>query len=406
MTSTGRGSASSIEFLIRLATALHSYGTPAHRLEEALELIARDLDMHAQFLVTPTSIVFAHGEHSEQQTILIRTESGDEDLDRLSALHETIRDVHLRLIDTADATQRIADIISRPARYGHLLTMLSFAAASGGATVMFGGGAHEVGAASAIGLIIGALAQFSASRPRLARAFPMFAAFIAAFVARGFADLWPPLHSGLATLSGLIVLLPGLTLTVAMNELAHRHLVSGSARLVGAFVTFLQIGMGVALGDRIAGLLGMAGSGDVAVALPSWAVWAILPVSGVALTILFRARGKDIPIIILSGIVGFGATRLGTAYLGPELGVAGGAWLLGVLSNVFARWADRPTAIALVPGMLFLVPGSIGFRSLDALFRDDILGGLETGFAMVLIAVSLVSGLFLSNLTVSSRRLL
>ena len=32
------------------------------------------------------------------------------------------------------------------------------------------------------------------------------------------------------------MLIPGLSLTVAMNELAHRHLVSGTARLVGALM--------------------------------------------------------------------------------------------------------------------------------------------------------------------------
>ena len=47
--------------------------------------------------------------------------------------------------------------------------------------------------------------------------------------------------------------MPGLTLTAAMTELATRHLASGTARLSGAFITFLAIAFGVALGNRIGG---------------------------------------------------------------------------------------------------------------------------------------------------------
>ena len=45
-------------------------------------------------------------------------------------------------------------------------------------------------------------------------------------------------------------------------------------------------------------------------------------------------------------------------------------------------------------------------RSLKALVHNNVLAGVETGFSMVLIAMSLVTGLFLSNLTVAPRRLL
>ena len=34
------------------------------------------------------------------------------------------------------------------------------------------------------------------------------------------------------------------------------------------------------------------------------------------------------------------------------------------------RWRHRPAAVVLVPGILLLVPGSIGFRSLTALMEQ------------------------------------
>ena len=48
-------------FLMRLARALHAYGTPSHRLEEALEIMSAELGLEAQYLITPTSIFASIG---------------------------------------------------------------------------------------------------------------------------------------------------------------------------------------------------------------------------------------------------------------------------------------------------------------------------------------------------------
>ena len=61
-----------------------------------------------------------------------------------------------------------------------------------------------------------------------------------------------PFATSTATLAGLIVLIPGFMLTIAIRELSTRHLASGTARLVGAGITFLGIIFGVALGNRLA----------------------------------------------------------------------------------------------------------------------------------------------------------
>lgn len=46
-------------------------------------------------------------------------------------------------------------------------------------------------------------------------------------------------------------MLPGLTITVAMRELASRHLSSGSACLSAAFLVFTSMAFGVALGTAV-----------------------------------------------------------------------------------------------------------------------------------------------------------
>jgi uncharacterized membrane protein YjjB (DUF3815 family) len=51
----------------------------------------------------------------------------------------------------------------------------------------------------------------------------------------------------------------------------------------------------------------------------------------------------------------------------------------------------------LVPGILMLVPGSIGFRSLSSFLERRTLAGIETAFSMILTAVALAAGLLIAG---------
>lgn len=58
----------------------------------------------------------------------------------------------------------------------------------------------------------------------------------------------------------------------------------------------------------------------------------------------------------------------------------------------------------IVPGILMLVPGSIGFRSISSLLGQDVVIGLKTAMAMLLVAVALAGGLLFANVVVPPRR--
>ena len=133
--------------------------------------------------------------------------------------------------------------------------------------------------------------------------------------------------------------------------------------------------------------------------LPLWVLPPALVVAALAMTVLFRARGRDLPFVLLAVTVSFTTSRLATLELGPELGVLLGAFLLGVLGHLLGRWRNEPSALAILPGMLLLVPGGLGFESLSALLAHDVVSGIETGFKMLLIALSLVTGLMLASIT-------
>jgi uncharacterized membrane protein YjjB (DUF3815 family) len=207
------------------------------------------------------------------------------------------------------------------------------------------------------------------------------------------------------TLAGLIVLIPGLTLTTAMTELSSGHVASGTARLSGALMMFLVIGFGVAMGSQsVTLLLGEYASRVRPEALPDWTWWLALVAAPLGFAVLFRAHARDAIWILVAGALGIAGSRAGSTTFGPELGAFVGALSVGVASNVYAYLLRRPAAVTLVPGILLLVPGSIGFRSLSSLLDREVVTGVETAFTMVLIGAGLVAGLLLANVLVPERR--
>jgi len=232
------------------------------------------------------------------------------------------------------------------------------------------------------------------------------AAFVGALAALLVARHAFAVDDRVVTLASLIVLLPGLTLTTALTELATRHLVSGVARLAGAAAVFLTILLGVALAWRL-------GSGPVASSaatgaerLTPWSAWIAVAVTPFAFAVLLEARVRELAPIYAAGVSGFAAARLGAELLGSDLAPFAGALVVGLASNLYARLANRPALVPLTPGILLLVPGSLGYRSLTSFLDREALAGMEWAFQTGVVAVALVGGTLAANVILPPRRVL
>ena len=411
---TGTEEDSAAVFLIRLGRALHEAGFSAPQLESALAGISARLGVPAQFFSTPTSLFISFGEGVAQRTHLERVNPAGIDLGRLADLEGLLERVREGRTTPEAASAEIGEIARRPRRYSGKLTYFCWGLASATSAVFLGGSLREVTVAGFVGLVTGLVAFLAERRPSAERLFEPAAAAFAAFTAAVVAQAAPPLSVYIATVAGLIVLLPGYTLTVALSELATRHLSSGTARFAGALVTFLMIGLGVAIGSRLAAAMlgalvqstGSTGESSAAIALgpPAWLQIAALLLAPLALSVLLRAPRSEIPWIVVIGTVGYFAGRLGAEMLEPEVGMFAGALAVGLASGLYERIRRLPGSIPLVPGILMLVPGSIGYRSLTALLAEEVVPGIQTAFRMLLVAASLVAGLLIAAALTVERR--
>jgi uncharacterized membrane protein YjjP (DUF1212 family) len=395
-----------VAFVLQLGRALHSYGYSAQRLEDILGATADRLGLHGyQFFSTPTSIMASFGPIGRQRTHMLRVEPGEVNLGKIAALEQLSLDVAQGRSTPEDGTGAITRIAAAPSPYGPALTTLAYGIVSGAACQFLGGGGREVLVATILGLGLGLFALVGAGQPRLGRVFEPLAAFAVSVAAVALAHLAGPLSVLVATIAGLIVLMPGLTLTTAMAELATRHLASGTARLSGTLITFLAIAFGVALGNR----LGAAAFGvppmAAPVLLPAWASLVALLVAPLCFVVILRADLSDAPWIVAAGALGVLGGRLGAATLGVELGTFAGALAVALASSIYERLRHRPAAVVLVPGILLLVPGSVGFRSLTSLMERKTVAGIETAFSMILTAMALVAGLLIAGVIAPEPRM-
>jgi uncharacterized membrane protein YjjP (DUF1212 family) len=348
------------------------------------------------------------GSPGSQRACLVREQPGDVDLEKLVEL-DALTDRLTRTDLTFGAALREVDaILAAPPRYHAPLLLICGTLASAGAARFFEGGWREIVVAGGVGFLAGGLSWVLTRRPATARIHEAAAALVAATLATWAADILSPLSSYVVTLAALIVLIPGLGLTLAMNELATNHLVSGTARLTGAAMIFLKIGLGVALGTRLGDALRQAPPllAAAPVALPAWTILPALVVSPLAIGVLFKARPRELGWIVVTAWAAYAGARTGVAVIGPGLGAFLGALAVGVVANALARWLRRPSVVFVVPAIMLLVPGSVGYRSLAALLQSDIVSGVEAGFSAVLVGVTLAAGLLLANVLVPPRRVL
>lgn len=387
-----------IRLIIELSCALHRYGVAAHDLEEAMCETAETLGVQASYFATPTSIFIAFGDTAEQRTSLLRVSPGEVNLGKLANLHvlqRRLADGEMLAKEGLEETRRVLN--SRP-RYNWGHNVAAFGMATGTAAVFFGGGWDEVLLAFAVGLILGGLSWLTSGSPAAQRLFLPVASFSASLLSLSAGLMFADMTSGIITVSSLIILIPGLSLTVAMSELSTQNLASGTARFAGALAQFMIIGFGVALARSLFALVAEPAANVPGDELGLPYVILSVAIASLAFTILFQARPRDFVWVMLAGFVAFFCAKLGVRVLGPLAGPSFAAAALGLLSNELSRRLQHPAAITLVPGLLLLVPGSIGFNSIAALLNGKALESFESAYSMVLVAAAIVAGLLLANL--------
>lgn len=402
-----------VRFLTELARRLHLAGVSSQRLENAVRATARALHVNAEIWSTPTGLLLSLSDsdvlHGTQQTRVLRLEPGGIDLRALVQLDRIADRVIAGRQSVEDAWETMRGL-DRPVTTGQQVQMVgAFGLASAAVAGLLGTGWLDIAVALVLGLIIGWIVLLSATRPHLAAASEALAALVATTLATVFAHFVAPLSLQTVIVASLIVLMPGLSLTTAVTELATQQLVTGTTRFAGALTVLLKLTFGSVAATQVLTAIGWTAPQAELVALPQLVEIVAAVAAAGSFAILFQAARRDVPLVMASAILGYVITRAVGSWLGFADGTfAGGVFFasltMAALSNLYGRFAHRPGALVRVPGIMLLVPGSVGFRALGFVMEKDYTVGFDTLVAVLSALLALTAGLLFGALLVPPRR--
>jgi uncharacterized membrane protein YjjP (DUF1212 family) len=396
-------------FVVELARRLHEYGTAAPRLEDVINLVSARLGLSCNVLSTPTSIVMSFSDLTSDEdlaeiTQVVRLDPGSVDLKRLCQVDEIADQVIDGRLDLAAGRRKLREFRASARSANRAIAVAAYAISAAAIAAVLHAGWIGVATAGLIGALIGVVYIVSLHRPNVANASEAISALVATSIATLVAAYVAPIAVRSVIIASLIVLMPGMTLTTAVRELSSQHLISGTARSMGAVATLLKLAFGALAASQLCALAGIVPSSEAEAAVPSWTEWVAVLAAGLAFSALFRAPRRYVPVVVASVMLGYICAQVGTAKVAPAFGVFLGSLVVGAASNVFARFAQRPGALVREPGIILLVPGSVGFRTLSFVFERDVLLGLDTAITLVTLLVSIVAGLLFGDLLVPPRR--
>ncbi|KAF7161893.1 hypothetical protein CNMCM5623_007308 [Aspergillus felis] len=436
-------------YLIRLCRALMKYGAPTHRLEEYMTMTARVLEIDGQFLYIPGCMIISFDDASTHTTEvkLVRSAQGV-DLGKLSDVHIVYKEVIHDVIGVEEAIQRLEEIMKKKNKYSLWMLILvhGFASASVG-PFAFNARPIDLPVAFLLGCLLGVLQLVLSPRSNLySNVFEISAAVLTSFLARAFGSIRYEgerlfCFSALAQ-SSIALILPGYMVLCASLELQSRTIVAGSVRMVYAIIYSMFLGFGITIGTAVYGLLDSDASTEYTCP-PS-------PISNeylqhfpfvilftLCLALVNQAKWRQIPVMLFIAFAGYVTNYFGSKRFASSTQVSSalGAFVIGVLGNLYSRLRHGLAAAAMLPAIFVLVPSGLaasgslisGIASAESITTtnspyavisngtqgfvdaarnmtniDDQFHGVvfDIGYGMVQVAIGFTVGLFLAALVV------
>lgn len=385
-------------FVTLLARELHRAGVASDQLEETIEAAATHFGLQCEIFALPTNITLAVGPRYAQQIVMLRLQPARVDLRRLALLNEIFEGVQRGNTNLAQAITALKTIDENAPPANPLLSIVALAMVAIGVAVILGGGINELIVAALIGAATGVIYALGKRIPVLDRLFEVSAAFVATLIVAAYTHFIGPTNLYISIVAGVVLLLPGYSLTLALHELANQDLIAGTARLGRVFVVLLSLGCGALLGFAVAGpgFLAAMTIRPHPVGAIYWIGAVILMSAG--LSVDLNARLRDFVWVFFASFIAIATSRIFGLSPVHQIAAFLAAFACGMVANAGARFLRVPQPVFLVPALNVLVPGSLSYESVLYVFSKNYMDAAQLGINAVIAAILLVAGLLLSQL--------
>lgn len=368
------------QFIMKLARCLMMFGSPSHRLETQIQATARVLEIHAQVVYIPGTILISFMDDSTHtsETKFLKQTTGL-DLGKLLSVHNTYWDVVHDKISVDTANTDLDKLMTMPPRYNTWQTIIVGMLCSSFIVVpSFHGSFIDALMAAPLGGLLIIIQVLSAKNDMLSNVFEITIATLISFLSAVLASTHYFCFTALVS-GGVVLILPGYIVLTGALELASRNITAGAVRIGYSVIYSLFLGFGISAGAEIYTKIRNRGVQNV----NDWACkathydgapwymtdpsqwWYFLCVPGYALWLSLRNQqpfAKELPIMVLIAcggwVVNFFSAK---AFQGrSDIVSALGAFTVGLLGNTYGRFLSNGASFpVMVTGILMQLPSGL-----------------------------------------------
>jgi uncharacterized membrane protein YjjP (DUF1212 family) len=359
------------KFIIKLGKALHRCGVQSYKIESYLKQVAERKCIKGSFMDNPTWINYVFYEEDDQTYNYVeKVPLGEINLGALSRVVEITNKVLSKEVSFANAKERLNELENIEVKHHRLIELMAFMLSACSFCIIMNTNWVSSIAAALAGIIV-FFFYYLASKSDYINSILESVAALAATLFIGLLSLiYPNINISLSILSSIIIFIPGLAITTALEEITSYNLMSGTAKFAGAMVSLFKQFFGVMLGLAILTHFTEVKQAPTIDNIPQWInIIAILTLV-LSLLPIFRVRLKDVLLCVLVGFISFY-----TAYLLEFMGILAsifiGTIVVVICCKYFSRISKTPQIVFLMPGIVMLVPGSKAFIGLSSVFGDS-----------------------------------
>ena len=393
-------------FIVRVGTEARTYGASAPRVGDYLARLAEKFGLRAGTLTWPHHMLFVveDPQHHRQQVDVERLESTGVALDKLARVGAVVDAVVAGDTTTEQGQRDLDDIAGAAPPWGRGTVALSYAVIGLGIVVLLNGSWLDAALGAGLAVVVYAMVLASSKvGARWSGWLPLAAAFVPSAVAE-FVRHWNPQVSTLTvTIAAVAILLPGYAVSVGIGELVEDHVIAGWTNLLNGLVYLSKQVLGAWMGAAVVLSFLDPPEAPAVDPVPDVWLWLFMPLLIAGLCAVFQTSRRDFVWASISCVIAYVTSIVAEEWWNDDLGVLVAAAVTAVFSNAWAARTRRPTSIVLLPAIVVLVSGSVGFQGLAAIAEGETSIGAQQLLQMFVVAVMLTAGLLVGNTIVRPR---
>lgn len=363
-----------IDLALWAGQLLLQMGAETARVEETVHRLGTGLGCTwLDILVSPNAIVATTISGEAFRTKVRRVvRFGGVNLTAVAVVNRLSRQVNRGELDRAGVRAALEEITARPHAYPRLLVAVLVGLACAAFSQLFGGD----GVVFAVTWLAAAIAMFIrqslTQRHTNALLNVVITAFVAGLIASSATIFQWSTRPQIALAASVLLLVPGVQLVNASEDLLKGHMVTGITRGINGGLISLGIALGLALA------LGVAGVQDLWQGFtPPSAIWLDALWSGAAalgFALLFNVPPRTLWACVLCGAAGHAVRTafMGTGWRGVsniETATFMGALVVGFLGEILARRLRIPTPTFTICGVIPMIPGTFAFGAMIGMLQ-------------------------------------